>query len=82
MVALDDHPHDGRVTSGERDDVRVENVSLPSHTARGDEIPLHADDGERDAVRCGLGADVAFADAIDSLRDCETVHGRGQPRGL
>jgi Ca2+-binding RTX toxin-like protein len=35
---------------------------------------IYAQDGERDTVDCGPGADTASVDAVDVVANCETVH--------
>ncbi|HET9185664.1 MAG TPA: calcium-binding protein [Solirubrobacterales bacterium] len=35
---------------------------------------IHAQDGEHDTIDCGLGADVAYVDSIDTVTACETVY--------
>jgi Ca2+-binding RTX toxin-like protein len=34
---------------------------------------IHAQDGEADQVDCGIGTDVAYVDAIDTVNNCETL---------
>jgi Ca2+-binding RTX toxin-like protein len=38
---------------------------------------IYAQDGERDAVDCGPGADTAFVDAVDVVAGCEVVTAAG-----
>jgi Ca2+-binding RTX toxin-like protein len=42
---------------------------------------VYAQDGERDAIDCGPGADIAFVDAIDVVTACESVHAAGGTGG-
>jgi hypothetical protein len=42
---------------------------------------VYAQDGERDAVDCGPGADIAWVDAVDVTTGCETPHVEGGPSG-
>ena len=47
---------------------------------------IYAQDGERDTVDCGPGADTAYVDAVDVASSCETLHvapatGAGTPPG-
>lgn len=42
---------------------------------------VYARDGEADQIDCGVGTDVAYVDAIDTVANCETVHGAGSDGG-
>jgi hypothetical protein len=38
---------------------------------------IYAQDGEADQIDCGIGTDVAYVDAIDTINNCETVSSAG-----
>ncbi len=42
---------------------------------------IHAQDGERDTIDCGVGDDTAYVDAIDTTSNCEHVAVAGAPAG-
>jgi len=45
---------------------------------------VHAADGEADRIECGVGNDIAYVDAFDTVSNCETVHkgaAAGGPQG-
>jgi Ca2+-binding RTX toxin-like protein len=42
---------------------------------------IYAQDGEPDQIDCGVGEDVAYVDAVDTVANCETVNRTGAAAG-
>jgi hypothetical protein len=61
------------VEGGVGDDMLRGELGRDRYLAGSGDDEIHADDGRRERIRCGPGADVAVVDRRDRTRDCEVV---------
>ncbi len=64
---------DDVLTGGDGDDVQDGGAGFDRLTGAEGNDTLHAGDDAADQVRCDGGLDVAYADPVDDILDCETV---------
>ena len=70
---VDAGPGEDRVTLGSGNDRVVGGSGRDVISTGAGNDTIDVDDGQRDVVRCGPGADAGVADKVDVLKRCEKV---------
>ena len=74
---LDGGPGDDTLSGGPSGDALIGGPGRDRLNGQGGRDTIYAVDGQRDAISCGAGRDVVFADKVDAVgSDCEVVRRR------